>query len=130
MGTVGQQTTQELNRADKALKAAAALLDVGLYEDSLSRSYYAVLHAARAALLLAGEAPGSHRGVRRAFGLHLVNTGLIEKEYAEILTAEQEDRELGDYEVGIQIEEGRARRRYEEAVRFVERMRSCVAESQ
>lgn len=56
------------------------------------------------------------------FGLHLVKTGKIEKEFARILTAEQEDREISDYEVSIEIEEERARQRVNEAEKFVQRI--------
>ena len=56
------------------------------------------------------------------FGLHLVKANLIEREYATILTAEQEDRELSDYNVNITIEQSRADRRVDEARRFVKRI--------
>jgi uncharacterized protein (UPF0332 family) len=38
---------KELTRAKKALSAAKALLEYQLYEDCVSRAYYAVLHAAK-----------------------------------------------------------------------------------
>lgn len=94
----------------------------GLFEDCVSRAYYAVLHAAKAALSLAGIESDTHNGVRRMFSLHLVKTEKIEKEFAKILTREQEDREIGDYEVGIEIEEDLARERIEEAEKFVQRI--------
>ncbi len=56
------------------------------------------------------------------FGLQLVKTGKIEREYAKIFTAEQEDREIGDYEIDIEIVEERARQRVNEAEKFVQRI--------
>lgn len=56
------------------------------------------------------------------FGFHLIKTGKIEKEYAKILTAEKEDREISDYEVSIEIEEERAEQRVNEADKFVKRI--------
>ena len=47
---------------------------------------------------------------------------MIEREFAKILTAEQEDREIGDYEIEIEIEEERARQRVDEAEKFVKRI--------
>jgi uncharacterized protein (UPF0332 family) len=117
-----EHIVKELARARKALLASKTLLEKGLFEDCVSRAYYAVLHAAKASLFLAGVAPDSHDGVRRMFGLHLVKTGNIEKEFAKILTAAQEDREIGDYEVGIEIEEERARQRVNEAEKFMQRI--------
>lgn len=125
---IPEHTIKELNRAKKALHAAKVLINEGLFEDCVSRAYYAVLHAAKATLFLAGVEPDTHNGVRRMFGLHLVKTGKIEKEFAKILTREQEDREIGDYEVSIEIEEDIARERVEEAEKFVDRIEQYLQE--
>jgi uncharacterized protein (UPF0332 family) len=117
-----KRAIKELNRAEKALLAAQILLERDLLEDCVSRAYYAVLHAAKAALALSEVEADTHNGVRRMFGLHLVKTGKMEKEFAKILTAGQEDREIGDYEIDIEIEEERARQRVNEARKFVQRI--------
>ena len=83
---------KELTRAKKALLAAKTLIEKGLFEDCVSRAYYAVLHAAKAALSTLGVESDTHNGVRKMFGFHLIKPGKIEKEYAKILTAEKEDR--------------------------------------
>ena len=113
---------KELTRAKKALLAAETLLEKQLYEDCVSRAYYAVLHAAKAALVTVGIEPESHYAVRRMFGLHLVKTGKIEKDFAKILTAEQEDREIGDYDIHIEIEQNTAIKRVHEAEKFIKRV--------
>lgn len=117
-----ERATKELTRAKKALLAAKTLIEKDLFEDCVSRAYYAVLHAAKAALVLSEVEVDTHSGVRSMFGLHLVKTGKIEREFAKILTAEQEDREIGDYEIEIEIEIERARQRVNEAERFVQRI--------
>ncbi len=117
-----ERATKELSRAKKSLLAAKTLLEEELFEDCVSRAYYAVLHAAKAALALSEIEVGSHVGVRSMFGLHLVKSGKIEKEFAKILTAEQEDREIGDYEIYIDIEPERADQRVDEAEKFVQRI--------
>ena len=113
---------KELIRAKKALLAAKTLLEHQLYEDCVSRSYYAVLHAAKAALAMEGVEPQSHHAVQRMFGLHLVKTAKIEKDFARILTAEQEDREIGDYDIHSDIEQDTALKRVRDAEKFVERI--------
>ena len=45
--------TAEWRRGGLALRAAALLVEAGLYADATSRMYYAILHAATAALLVA-----------------------------------------------------------------------------
>jgi len=121
---------EELKRAKKALRAAQTLRDEKLYEDCVSRAYYAALHAAKAALATMGLDASSHEGVRRMFGLHLVKNGSIEKEFALIFTAEKEDLEIGDYDVGIAIEKERAIQRVAEAERFVKRIEKYLKATQ
>jgi len=119
---MNELSQKELNRAKKALLAAKTLLEKQLYEDCVSRAYYAVLHAAKAALATKDIEPVSHNAVKRMFGLHLIKTGEVEKDFARILTAEQEDREIGDYDIDIEIEEDRAHKRVTDAEKFLERI--------
>jgi len=56
------------------------------------------------------------------FGLHLVKTAKIEKDFARILTAEQEDREICDYDIHSEIEQDTALKRVRDAEKFVERI--------
>jgi len=126
---VSQAVKQEMDRAGKALRAAEVLLDEDLFEDAVSRAYYAVLHAARAVLLTLDISPSTHDGVRRMFGLHLVKPGILETEFAVILTAEQQDRELGDYDVVFTMEAERAQKRVEEAKAFLNRISRHLNES-
>ena len=129
MNDAGQKTQKELDRAKKALLAAKTLLENQLYEDCVSRAYYAVLHAAKAALATKDIEPVSHNAVKRMFGLHLVKTGKIEKDFARILTAEQEDRAIGDYDIYIEINQDRALKRVTDAEKFVERIEKYLQAS-
>jgi hypothetical protein len=119
---MNELSQKELNRAQKALLAAKTLLENQLYEDCVSRAYYAVLHAAKAALIKVGVEAESHQAVRRMFGLHLVKTGNIEKDFVSILTAQQEDREIGDYDIHIEIEQDTALKRVLDAEKFIQRI--------
>src|SRR5215510_7925569 len=75
----------EWQRAGQALRAAEVLTDAGYPADALSRAYYATLHAAKAALSVHNVVTASHAAVRRMFGLHLIRTGEIEREWASNL---------------------------------------------
>lgn len=70
----------EWNRARQSLQAAETLTRDGLYADAISRAYYSILHAAKAALHVHDIVAESHPAVRRMFGLHLVKAGEIESE--------------------------------------------------
>jgi hypothetical protein len=122
MSELPQKAEKEMLRANKAFLAAKTLLEKQLYEDCVSRAYYSVLHAAKAALLAVDIAPTSHRAVKKMFGLHLVKTGKMEKEFAEIITAQQEDREIGDCDIHTEIEPDRAAKRVADAEKFIGRI--------
>jgi len=121
-----EKTVKEIARARKALQAANLLLQKQLFEDAVSRAYYAVLHAAKAALAKVGVEPESHRAVRAMFSLHLVRSGKIEKQYATIITAEYEDREISDYDIDVDIEAERGHKRVADAERFIQRVESFL----
>ena len=123
------QPQHELARAEKALSAAETLFDRELFEDSVSRAYYCVFHSARAALATREIFPTTHDGVKRMFGLHLVKPGLLDEQLAEILTAEQEDRELSDYDVRFEMEKDRAERRLDQARQFLAAVKAHVADT-
>jgi len=59
----------------------------------------------------------------------LVKTGIIEKEYAEILNLEYESREIGDYEIDIEITRDLADERVNLGSKFVLRMEKFINEN-
>ena len=120
MSNPSQEAQQEIARARKSLAAAKALQNEELLEDSLSRAYYAVLHAARALLVSEGFDPQSHESVKRLFGLHIVKAGRMAPEYAHILREEQDDRALADYDVAFEPQETRVQQRISDAEAFLD----------
>jgi len=116
----------EMSRARQSLQAAELLCDNGLFSDSLSRSYYAILHAARAALLTQGVRVSSHEAVKRLFGMHLVKPGLLSAELAVSIRREQDDRFLADYDVTFEPGTEQTEERVKEARRFLQSIESFV----
>ena len=122
------QVQADWRRAIKALRAAETLSDNGLPEDAVSRAYYAVLHAARAALMSKGVTARTHTGVRRQFGTELVGAGDIEAEWAKTLARVQSARESADYDTATDLPEQRAAEIVTQARRFVERLGKYLRE--
>lgn len=114
-----EEVHAELLRAETSLQAAQSLLRNNFLEDALSRAYYAILHAARAALLSEGVTVSSHRSVRRLFGLHLIKPGKLTVRLAKILAEEQDDRLLADYDAWFHPERERVEKRVNEAGEFL-----------
>lgn len=114
-----EEIKKEFERAEKSLKSAQVLLKDNLLEDAISRAYYAILHAAKAALLVESINVESHRAVRRLFGQHLIQTGKINVKYSIILAEEQDDRYLADYDVVFSPEKEQCQKRVEDAENFL-----------
>ena len=121
-----ENVLDEFERAKKSLAAARLLLSARLFEDAVSRSYYAVMHAAKSALLVQDVIADSHPKVRRLFGSVLVRPGLIEKDWAAVLGREQDKRAVADYAVGTDWDSEDASHLVEDAAAFVERIRGYL----
>jgi uncharacterized protein (UPF0332 family) len=90
-------------KASRALEEAHVLLKAGGNEGACNRAYYAMFDAAHAALLGSGaveKSPGTHSGVIAAFGLKLVNDGVMRPEYGRSLRQVESLRGIADYGAG------------------------------
>lgn len=86
-----------LERAASSLQAANLLRSAELPNDSVSRSYYAIFHAASALLLSRNLEFKSHAGVLRAISLNFVKSGLLESDVGRNLNWLAELRQIADY---------------------------------
>lgn len=116
----------EWRRANESLAAALLCLDDGLNADATSRAYYAVMHAAKAALEIRDVNVDSHQGVRNQFGLHIVRPGLVEPVWGSEIGRLNMLRIVADYDVMEAVTESDARDAYDSAEAFVSRMRSLL----
>ena len=87
----------EWRRAVESLRAAELLAREKFPTDSVGKTYYAVLHAAKAALEVRDVGAESHSSVRRMFGLHLIRSGEIEDEWGRHLGRSLDERLAADY---------------------------------
>ena len=118
---------EEWRRATRSLEAADVLAREAYGEDAVSRAYNAVLHAAKAALLVHGVAPESHAGVRRMFGQHLVRTGELEAQWSKRLTQHSDDRLAADYDAGVFFSAEDAQEECGQARAFIDRIRRYLS---
>jgi len=103
-----QNLQDELTRAEQCLRAAEALLQLGLWSDSVSRSYYAAFHAIRALLFSRGLEPRSHRGAIHLLNTEFIRRGLLPSSHNLLLGGLQRARELADYDSGVTFSEAEA----------------------
>ena len=119
----------EWRRATESMGAARSCHRDGYYADSVSRAYYAILHAAKAALQLHGVTAESHAGVKRMFGQHLVKSGLVEPEWASALGDSADERVASDYDAKLHFDEQDAREACDRANAFLDRIRPVLTTS-
>lgn len=112
----------EWHRAYQSLRAGELLLQGGYFADAISRAYYAVLHAAKAALHVHDVAGDSHAAVRRLFGLHLVRAGRIEREWSAHIAEGLDDRLAADYDAEASFSEEAARDECRRSREFLDRI--------
>ena len=127
-------TTKELikgylQKADRKLEVAERLFKSGDYDDSISRAYYAVFHAAQALLLTEGQRGVTHKGALTLFGLLFVKTGKFNKNLGRYLANLKDDRESGDYEIFSYIDKETANTGIDEAKEFIDEAKSYLKKS-
>jgi len=86
-----------LQVAEIKLGHAREIFDIGLYDDAISRAYYAMFYAAKAALLSEGLDLRKHSSAIAKFRELFVITGRVEAETLHYLGRAQGARERSDY---------------------------------
>ena len=98
------------------------------YRSAVDRAYYAMFHAAHAALAFAGVSePRTHRGLRTVLGKQLILTGTIERQYGRNLAYAQQVREQMTYDVSASPSQEETEGLLEMARAFVDRVQSFVS---
>lgn len=115
-----------IESARKRLHSAQVLIDAGEYRDSISRSYYAVLDAADAALIIKGITPHSHEGTLMLFGAHFVRKGLVQKDFGALFKRMRKARQQADYNRQVVFTKDDAEYWFALAREFVETIESSL----
>jgi uncharacterized protein (UPF0332 family) len=110
-----------LERAGSALRQAKDNLNLGYYDVTTSRAYYAMFYAASALLASKDISRSKHSGVHSAFGQYFVKPGLIEPQYVRMLINAFNVRLDSDYEVRPALNRALAEDILRDAQKFVER---------
>lgn len=114
-------------KAKRLLQDAHGLFEAGAYESSVNRSYYAILTASKAILILRGVDTETHEGVKTMLSREFIRTGLLPKEFGEIfrsLQARRVDSDYGDY---IEIGKDEALDSLNRAEEFLQKIEEVLA---
>ena len=104
-----ENAAAELQKFRSSFAAADQLLSAGLFDDAMSRLYYAAFHLASAALLTLGVEATSHRRLLSLFAQHLVKPGLVPAHAGRILANLFALRNQSDYNRHFLLDDAGAR---------------------
>ncbi len=93
-----------LAKSDEKMKAAQVLLDNAIYDDSASRSYYAVFHAISAVLFSKNLVFSSHKETIGSFNKEFIKTSIFVKNTSLMIEKLFRSRQSGDYDIKVCID--------------------------
>lgn len=126
---VREELERYMEREQLELQAVALNLQKGFYAVAVSRAYYAMFYAATALLKSKHIERSKHTGVISTFGQYFVKSGLIEAEFAKMLTQAFDSRNDTDYDLMLMPDEEFAQAELNDAKRFVKRIEQYLHES-
>ena len=97
-GELSTRLAARLEKARRKLATAKRLLAEGDFEDAAGRAYYAMYHAAHAALLPKRASPRTHKGLAMMLSMHRIKPGELSIDLYRAFVAARDQREYGDYE--------------------------------
>ena len=114
-----EEVKLHFERANDCIEDSRVLFEGGRFTAAAARVYYAMLHAASAALLEKGIERHSHQGVISAFGQYLVKPGLIGDEFHRYFIESFDIRQESDYEPIAEVSKEQAQKIIARATEFV-----------
>lgn len=110
--------------AEEKLPVARQFLTLGLFDETVSKSYYVMFYAAKAALALEGIRPHRHSGVAAKFGEYFAKTGRVESIPGRKLREAMEAREDADYNPKRRASREEAERLLADATEFLQAIKT------
>ena len=101
--------------------------DNGRYNDSVSRSYYAVFHAISAVLLSKGLHFSSHAQTIGAFNKEFIRTKQFPAAFTRMIRKLFKERQMGDYDFESNIDVDVAREDLKEAAKIMDACEEYLA---
>jgi len=121
-----KEITLLMEKADNTIRSAELLLREQYFDNSVSRSYYAMFYSAEAVLLTKDLKFSSHKSVLTLFGEHFVKTGIFIPELGRRLNEAFKSRLIGDYSFTSQIDETIATEILNRAKEFIEKIKDYL----
>jgi len=117
-----------IEHTKEMLAVAEQNLNSDFYASAINRAYYAIFYAANAMLATVGKARSKHSSVISLFRNLFVKTGELPTEFSDIYGRVMDNRQRGDYDLGLQIDVDQAKADLEDARRFVSKVEQWLKE--
>ncbi len=117
------EVQRHFEQAAECVEDARVLLDNNRLAAAVTRVYYAMFHAATAALLARDIRRSSHHALLSAFGQTFIKTGELDERLYKDLRAAFERRQQADYEAILEIDRQAATQLHKQAIDFVDACR-------
>lgn len=115
-----------LTLAEEKINVARELLALSRFDDVVSKAYYVMFYAAKAALLTVGIELQRHTGVVSQFGQQFVKGGYVDKRYSTILARAMQAREASDYDPLTRASRQDAEQAIADAESFLEKAKEIL----
>lgn len=115
-----------LGRALECLDTAQKVMGLGDYKCAANRSYYAVFHAMRAALVYDNIDAKKHSGIISEFRRLYIKTGVFDKEMSDTITNLFDIRTDSDYDDFFIISKEEVEKQVAFAEKFVARVKEFL----
>jgi len=87
-----------ITKARETFNEVNVLIEHGFWNTAVNRIYYSCFYAVIALLLDNGIETKTHASARQMFGLHFINTNIIEQELGRFYSRIFNMRQTGDYD--------------------------------
>jgi len=121
-------TRNLLDKAERAVQAASALLDSVGAEFAAGRAYYAMFYVAEALLHERDQRFSKHSGVHAAYGKEFARTGLLDPKFHRWLLDAFDARLQDDYETESRVSGERVEEMLHQARSFLAAARDFLRE--
>ncbi len=102
---VAELVKYRLDKAKKTLSDAKSLKNIGSFNSSVNRIYYAYFYAVTALLLCKKFSSSKHSGVKALFEKEFIKTSIIGKEYGKFYSEIMNCRHESDYDDFVEFED-------------------------
>lgn len=125
-GVMRTESKKLLDRAHQSLESARHSLDADFVNQAMSAAYYAIFHAATAAINEEGLAAKSHSGTRTLFSKTYIATGRVAKDLSGVYQTRMKERHRADYAAEPGFSFADAEQALAQAERFVEAVEGAL----